>query len=158
MRIIVTILAVLLFFDYSFTQPEAVPDNDPLAGNYILGISAEIFSILSNTQKYWQRIYDDDGSLIQEPMKLIAASSGYRQMDITTGDFNNDGIDDVVYAFERQNRSINLVIPHFKSATLEMEDASYIQMNEETLYNLDNLVSPSCIRLITGNFDQDPID
>ncbi|MCK5457817.1 MAG: hypothetical protein KAI45_11875, partial [Melioribacteraceae bacterium] len=77
------------------------------------------------------------------------------QVDAITGDFDGDGLDEIVAVWEGSNLSLNIVVPHTDKGSLTWDSESTIA--------LPNVLSPDSdtynsthFRLVKGFFDKDP--
>ncbi len=144
---------------------------DPFQGNYNLGSSAEI-------ALFWHYDNHSDSTVNHQIIDYYGTtgqyfldsssrgtytgnlSTGYNNgsahfyFDAVTGDYNGDGLDDIISAWETTNNSINIVIPKI--------DKGSLSWNEENVLKLTNVLYPTPnsysirFRLIKGFFDSDP--
>ncbi len=165
------ILFIFLFTPLAIPQTNLEELIDPFQGNYNLGSSAEI-------ALFWHFNKSSDSTVNHQIIDYYGASSQYFldssvrgtysgnlgtgfnngfthfYFDAVTGDYNGDGYDDIISAWETTNNSINIVIPKIDKGTLSW--------NDENVLKLTNVLYPNPpfnsfrFRLIKGFFDKDP--
>lgn len=155
-----------------FTQEDA----DPLAGRRSLGTTTELFSLwsqgpTSSTQNAYQKIYDylapfDTINFYPPDQRMLPqvvneesgdwAVYGNRNMNLALGDFNEDGLDDVIAAWTGPNNRINLMVPFIDPNTLSWNDAARL-FSPGPLVNSSNEAN-SRIHLAVADFDGDRED
>jgi hypothetical protein len=127
---------------------------DPLFGHHSIGSSSEIFLQYTPKNSNLNRvIYDFENNQIVEKSRDLSYPNGggnWRAMDVVTGDFTGDYVDDVVSAWQSAGSwstyPLTLSIPQIDSASLLW------------LSQTDTIIAPTCdgqVRLISGNFDYD---
>ncbi|MCB2230336.1 T9SS type A sorting domain-containing protein [bacterium] len=145
---------------------DARADNDPLAGNYVIGQSAEFTAIWPGARpgdSCHVGIYDYTGSTVQTDHHVYHGLFGnweFKSLDVTTGDFTGDGFDDIVYAYfdptvSSYDNDVRILMPTGMNGSL-----SYSGTMEFTIpglclgsvFFLDYIP----FRLCAGNFDDDP--
>jgi hypothetical protein len=161
-----TILCFFLFAQVHFSQS----DPDPFQGNYNLGSSAEIavfwrhnndgyvakhqvFDYYGNSGQYFldsasRGIYSGD----------LGTSENYNNayFDAITGDFNGDGYDNIIAAWEGVDNTINIIIPkNISKSSLNWNDENVLKLTN-VLYPEPNYFRALRFRLIKGFFDKDP--
>lgn len=94
---------------------------------------------LNQRFEFGEKVVENDGSY------------GNRQLDVTGGDFNGDGLSEYVAASRAEDNKIRLRIPELSASTL-----SYT--NSETLEVASNVNDASDIHVLAGNFDNDEAD
>jgi hypothetical protein len=149
-------------------QISSPTEPDPFAGNYIIGNSAEVFAVWAlpfGDPAPVQKVYDVEGfGLENVPDEILTtarhvsdaahSSGGRRGMDAAAGDFNGDGFDDLIAAWEGEENSIVIMVPELVSGALDWTNAIHV-----TLTNV--LAEGVCgswakFRLLPGNLDEDP--
>jgi hypothetical protein len=108
----------ILFIVFFFINTEAQQMKDPLYGNHTLGNSAELVTLRPQIggENCYLKLYDYTGAknitgMTVEEQSGTWALGGHKQMDVVCGDFNSDGYDDIVAAWEGADKSIILMIP-----------------------------------------------
>lgn len=148
------------------TIPQSTEDTsrDLLAGNYNLIKSSDLFFVWSDEfagNNSYQKIYKVRPSDKAPPIYQLNPQTKERESDANgayggrhtvaaSGDFNNDGFDDVVIAWEGPNDSITIMVPQINRETLDWSQATRLEAGT-TLHG-------QVIRLATGDFDKDGED
>lgn len=143
---------------------------DPFQGNYNVGSSAELalFWRYGGGKVAYHQVLDYYGNSGQYYLDsaVSGAYSGslgtsnngtYNQDNFAaiTGDFNGDGYDNIIAAWEASDSSINIIIP-------KNIDKSSLTWNDEISLKLTNVLYPNPkyathkFKLIKGFFDGDP--
>ncbi len=168
-------LVYFVFFMLLLTfQTAAAQGHDPLARNYVVGQSAEFTAVfpreLPGSYGCMARIYDyhDSAGIVASSQHMLNFFHWWPlwelvMMDVTSGDYDGDGLDDIVYAyssfFENAENRIRLVIPDIQGDVLDWTNA--YEWSECCLYlgsapyGERPYLDHSSIRLQTGNFDAD---
>jgi hypothetical protein len=167
MRQLVYCISMLtVFIGSSFAQDQ----QDPLQGHYNVGSSDEIalfWNNLGSTVKH--QIFDYYGNSGQYFLDSFArgtytgdlgsttsGSSINQYYDAITGDFNGDGLDNIVAAWITADSSITIVIPkNINKTTLSWSDENVLKL-PNVLYPNPNFFRAHRFRLIKGFFDGDP--
>ncbi len=144
---------------------------DPLQGHYNMGTSDEIALFWRNSNDGYiakHQVFDYYGNSGQYFIdssargvysgNLGAGENGYypgTAFGAITGDFNGDGYDNIIAAWETKDSSINIVVP-------KNIDKSSLTWNDENSLTLTNVLYPNAnfsahrFKLIKGFFDGDP--
>jgi len=164
---ITALTAVLLFFGSSPASGQVDPE-DPFRGNYLLGENAEIIIVSGGNGNANIKIVDADGDittggLIEVNNQFIEAPWGIfgntEQVDLATGDFNNDGFDEFIGVWPGPDSTVTLFIPEMDPATLSWSNATRKSVQddgfpklkeEENVFQLNGW-----IRMVPGQFDDD---
>ena len=162
MKFLTTLLIITSLYSILFSQETK---QDPLQRNYNLGSSAEIalfWNFNSQGSKVHHKVFDYFGTAGQY---FIDSSSrgtytdalgtyGNEQIDAVTGDFDGDGLDEIVAVWEGENQSLNIVLPHTEKGSLTWDS--------EEILTLDNVLtteSPTfnstSFHIVSGFFDKD---
>lgn len=162
----VTVSSIIFAASILFAQDEKT---DPFQGNYVLGSSSEIVLFWhydkSQDSTVNHKVFDYYGNsgtyFLDSSSKgsyIGSLGAGYNNggakynFDAITGDFNGDGLDDIISAWETSDNSINIVIP---------EIDKNLTWNDENVLKLSNVLYPSPdfnserFKLIKGFFDND---
>jgi hypothetical protein len=162
------IVLVFLFIQIQFSQS----DPDPFQGNYNLGSSAEIAIFwhydASNDSTVKHQIIDYYGTSGQYFLDSSARGTysgnlgtGYDNgfarfyFDAITGDYDGDGLDEIVSAWETTDNSINILIPEIDKGTLSWDNEKVLKLSN-VLYSNPTNNDAFRFRLIKGFFDGDP--
>ncbi len=168
MKLSLMFILLILFSCYLFSQDQK---QDPFSSNYTLGHSEEIalywnvdnFSEIDNTVNY--KLFDyysnfgqffidsSNGGNYSSSDFLLGEKKG---MDVITGDFDGDGLDEIISAWEGSGNSLNLVVPNIDKETLNFND-EYMFKLPGVLYSNPKTNSVR-FRIIKGNFDNDTFD
>ena len=155
-------------------QPETA--EDPLAGRRSLGVTAELFLLYSQSPTFgthysYQKIYDylapfdtlnhypPDQRLLPQARQEELDSMGVfgnLHMTVATGDFNEDGLDDIIAAWEGPDRRINMLMPHIDPDQLSWSDGARLHSPGPMVPSGNQ--SDGRILLATGDFDGDRED
>lgn len=149
-----------------------LPDTtDPFMGNYILEGESELILQYAGEQSGQKRlIYDyiEGNYKFSNDFKEdknntnVTNISAKLDMDVTTGDFDGDNIDEIVSAWECSNSdSIFISIPIMKDRNLKWDTIKSITVGPLNIHTMShfrdqNKVNVPSIQLISGNFDCDP--
>ncbi|MCB9211727.1 MAG: hypothetical protein H6609_20380, partial [Ignavibacteriales bacterium] len=145
---------------------------DPLRGNYNLGSSSEIavfwryqygaHEVNHNVLDY----YGNSGQYFLDTATsgvytgdLAAGSDGSNPLnnnfEAITGDFNNDGYDNIIAAWQTKNNSISIVIPkNIEKSSLTWNDENVLHF-ESVLYPDPSFFNMHRFKLVKGYFDGD---
>ena len=137
---------------------------DLLAGNYNLIKSSDLFFVWSDEfagNDSYQKIYKVRPSdkappiyqLDPQPIERETGANGAyggRHTVAASGDFNNDGFDDVVAAWAGPDNSITIMVPQINRETLDWSQATRLKAGAT--------LGGQVIRLDTGDFDNDGDD
>ena len=165
---IITISTLLLWSGKSSVAQ--VDSNDPFQGNRILGASSEIILMRTagNGDPLLGTIFDSNGAIevggltastTQSEDDVSNISGDRKQLDVATGDFNDDGIDEFVTVWEKEDRTIDLFIPEIDPSTLSWSRRNKITVQDSgfpLLTDKDDFFLRRWIRVIAGQFDDDP--
>ena len=126
---------------------------DPLQGHYNMGTSDEIALFWRNSNDGYvakHQVFDYYGNSGQYFLdssasgiysgNLGAGENGYypgTTFGAITGDFNGDGYDNIIAAWETKDSSINIVVP-------KNIDKSSLTWNDENSLTLTNVLYPKC--------------
>lgn len=144
-----------------------VDAEDPFRGNYLLGQSSEILLLSGANGNVGMTIFDINGAV--EAGGIFEAASGQdsdpwgvfgedSQIDAASGDFDGDGRDEFVGAWEGPQRSVTLYIPHFDPQSLSWSNATRLRVQDAgfpTLFDIDDFFLRRAIRVVSGQFDDD---
>ena len=163
------------FFIFAFLPSVIISQTqtDPLHGHYNIGSSDEIamfwqssdsgdkdiarhqiFDYYGNSGQY----YIDSAARGAYTGDLGASDNGgyHSTFDAITGDFNGDGYDNIVAAWEGQDSSIIIVIPkNIDKKTLSWNDENKLILSD-VLYPDQSNFTDHRFKLIKGYFDNDP--
>ena len=148
-RYYILVLACLLFVGMLNAQVAI----DPVKNVYKIGGSSEIFISYSDGMHAKHGVLDVSTALdsitgVEEPHQIMHLDR--RKTAAATGDFNGDGADNVVTVSVNENGGIKIIIP------LIGED---LTINDVKEYDISlNEQDYTRIRIIAGNFDDDPQD
>ena len=165
-----TLAALFGLVTPSSTLAQEMDDPDPLKGTHKLGESSEILLLWSNddgSRTRFQTVYDylnlnnpDPNVPNQLPAhetQSISASGGTEDetaLDVISGDFDGDGLDDYVAVWEGPDRSIEVIIPD-----MDRENLKWTSPNLTTVAGAGSMLNdtngPRVLRLARGDFDQD---
>ena len=159
-----------MFILTSRTVFAQVDVNDPFRGNHLLGASSEIILMRAAEDggPLFGTIFDANGAIDVGGLSASSTQSedgafqfpGNRaQLDVATGDFNNDGLDEFVAVWEGENRSINMFIPEIEPETLSWSKVNRVTVQDggfPPLFDIDDFFLRRWIRITTGQFDDDP--
>jgi len=167
----VTLFAVLAWLVVS-ALPVLSQENekDPFYGDYRLGDAAEVLLLwhtFGENQTY-QKIYDyinlnnPDPNVpnqfapsTRQSMQDNVDTFSFRPLDTIAGDFDGDDAEDVVAAWEGENRSIRLILPEIQRNSLDWSNANAMTVTNATLIEDDGQTGRQ-LRLVCGFFDSDP--
>ena len=165
------ILKLLIpFLIVTFTWAQTTKQ-DPLQGHYNMGTSDELTLFWRNSNDGYvakHQVLDYFGNSGQYYLdsaargvysgNLGAGENGYypgTTFGAISGDFNGDGYDNIIGAWETKDSSINIVVP-------KNIDKSSLTWNDENSLTLTNVLYPKAgfsahrFKLIKGFFDGDP--
>jgi len=162
---------VLLIFLFSTIFLAQTGKTDPLRGNYNLGSSSEIVMFWQNGNDAQHKVkhqiidyYGTSGQYFLDTANrgsfLADSNNAYDEnkkdyFDVITGDFDGDGLDEIISAWETANNSINIVIPQNIDKTNLSWNEDYVLKLENILYPDPNFFRAVRCRLIKGSFDGD---
>lgn len=135
--------------------------SDPLANNYDIAPSSDIFMAWAedfNEGTAYQKIYEVVPNPNTPPLYLLDPANrqdetgangayGEQWVSSSTGDFNGDGFDDVVVAWEGENDSVRLLVPQINPETLDWSQA--------TRLTAGGPLAGTLIQTVAGDFDGD---
>jgi len=132
---------------------------DPLMGNYDIGNSSEVIMVWPETDgdQCNQKIFDFLGSnniVIPKPLQSetgVNGIGGGMNTAVVSGDFDGDGRDDLIAAWETTDRAIVLSVPEIDDGTLSWTTANTIRSDD----NILSAHSPRLIRLLAADLDAD---
>jgi len=165
-RLVYSISMLTFLIGSTFAQDQ----QDPLQGHYNVGSSDEIALFWNNSgSKVKHQIFDYYGNSGQYFLDSSArgvytgdlgsttsGSSVDQYYDAITGDFNGDGLDNIVAAWITEDSSINIVIPkNISKSSLGWNDENVLKLSD-VLYPNPNFFRAHRFRLIKGFFDSDP--
>jgi len=149
----------------SFAQ---VDPEDPFRGNYLLGENAEIVIVSGGNGNANIKIVDADGDIttggltevnsqfVESPWGIFGNTE---QVDLATGDFNNDGFDEFIGVWPGPDSTVTVFIPEMDPATFSWTNATRKSVQddgfpklkeEENVFQLNGW-----IRMVPGQFDDD---
>lgn len=149
---------------FSFSQNGNEPD--PLQGNYNLATSSEIL-LFWNYRDYGDTVrhrvvdyYGAAGEYFLEPKEVSASSGqtglgGKKHIEVITADFNGDGLDEVIAAYEDKDSLLNLVVPEINENSLRINGEKVYNLGKILISNSKNFNSRRLV-LKKGFFDSDP--
>ncbi len=168
----IAIILILFFNSCRIFAQET--KQDPFQGQYNLGKSDEITLFWRNNNDTQQLVkhqifdyYGNSGQYFLDSSARgfysgdlgTAVNQGtglHNAFDAITGDFNGDGYDNIIAAWETADNSINIIIP-------KNIDKSNLSWDDENVLKLANVLYPNPsyfrahrFRLIIGFFDNDP--
>lgn len=161
------VMSILLWGNLFGQTPQ-----DPLQGHYNMGSSDEL-------ALFWRNSYDD--TLVKHQIFDYYGNSGQyfidssargiysgdlgnsndgkyfsNSFDAITGDFNGDGYDNIVAAWETTNNSINIVIPrNIDKKALSWNDQNVLRLTNVLYPNPHNYLTHR-FKLVKGYFDGNP--
>src|SRR6056297_2649907 len=163
--IIVLLVSSLLMHH---TVQAQVDPSDPFRGNYMLGENGEIVIVSGANGNATIRIVDavgdiTDGVLSEVNSQIVESPWGIHgnteQVDIATGDFNNDGFEEFAGIWPGPDSTVTMFIPEMNPATFSWSNATRKSVQddgfpklkaEENTFDLDGW-----IRMVSGQFDDD---
>ncbi len=160
----------LLLLALPFYATAQINDDDPFFRNYILGQNSEILTINGGADTAVVRIFDSPGDISTDGLNLINSNtinapwgingdSTGTNVDIITADFNTDGIDDFIGAWQGPDSTVTLYFAEFNPNTFEFAKVSPISIQSlgyPKLKIVDAFEYSSIIRLETAQIDNDP--
>lgn len=169
-------IASLLTVPALFFSAQLRSQDDPFAGNYRVGPSEEIALIItpgdpeSGAADVFLKVFDANGTIdngwLEVANGTLAGASPVSDpetdpgtLDAVGGDFNGDGLDEVVFAYEGANREVILYFPDLKGSNLIGAQAIRFNMLSDgalpALADSNDREASRFIRLIAGEFDGD---
>ena len=164
----VSVLVLTLIVSPVLAQED--DQTDPLKGTRKIGDSSEILLLWSDPDdpaRRVQTIYDYLNLNNPDPNVANQLSAAETQtiasgnepelpgaLDVVSGDFDGDGLDDYVAVWEGPNRSVEMIIPDLDRTALEWTSTNLTTVAEEGAL-LEDHDSPRVLRLATGDFDDD---
>ncbi|NIR73215.1 hypothetical protein GWO43_07960, partial [candidate division KSB1 bacterium] len=167
LQLLILILTSSFLMTLVQTTHAQVDADDPFRGNYLLGESSEILLLGGGNGNVGMTLFDINGAV--EAGGIFEAASGQdsdpwgvfgenAQIDAASGDFDGDGRDEFVGAWEGPQRSVTLYIPHFDAGALTWSDATRLRVQDAgfpTLFDIDDFFLRRYIRVVAGQFDDD---
>jgi len=172
---ITALTAILLFFGNSPASGQVDPE-DPFRGNYLLGENAEIIVLETPNSDFWNsdpratfKFFDSNGDIttggltelnsqtVEEPWSIHGEYND-RQADLAIGDFDADGLDDVIGTWPGADSTITIYIPVLNRETYSWTNATKMSIQDDGFPKLkqeDEFQLKGWIRMVTGQFDDD---
>lgn len=170
MHAILSPLAVVFALAFMMVSGASAQEHDPLKGTTKLGDAAEILLLWADPENEGTRvqtIYDylnlnnPDPSvpneLLAQETQTVASSAAAASdvaLDAISGDFDGDGLDDYVAAWEGPDRSIELIIPDLDRTNLRWTSPNLTAVAEAGSM-FDESSPERILRLAAGDFDDD---
>ena len=159
--IIIYLLLPPLFFSQSGNEKA-----DPFQGNYNLATSSEIlltWNYTNNGDTVEQRMVDyfgTAGEFFLDPKEKKAGSGesgfgGGKHIEMITADFNGDGLDEIISAWQDKDSSLKLIMPYVNKNDLTFNEERVINLGKILYANSNNFNSRKFV-LKKGFFDSDP--
>jgi hypothetical protein len=149
------------------TVQAQVDPTDPFRGNYMLGENGEIVVVSGSNGNATIRIVDavgdiTDGALSEVNSQIVEAPWGIygntEQVDIVTGDFNNDGFEEFAGIWPGPDSTVTLFIPEMDPVTFSWSNAIRKSVQDDGFPKLkeeDTFPLRGWIRMVSGQFDDD---
>lgn len=172
---ITALTAALLFFGSSLAAGQVDP-KDPFRGNYLLGENSEIIVLETPNSDFWNsepratfKFFDSNGDIttggltelnsqtVEEPWSIHGEYND-RQADLAIGDFDNDGLDDVIGTWPGPDSTVTIYIPVLNRETYSWTNATKMSVQDDGFPKLkqeDDFQLKGWIRMVTGQFDDD---
>jgi hypothetical protein len=170
MKTLLRLVMCVLFGVGVMKSQTGSPDRDPLQGSYALGRAADVallWAVQGTPADAYRNIYHylsfGNPALSDSLLPSVAwhdtgtsAVWGGEAMDAATGDFDGDNKEDVIYAWEGPDKSIESVFP-----TVDPDTRQFTNDQRQELAPAGSLTDTyegvkSQLRLVTGYFDNDP--
>lgn len=151
-----------------------VNSDDPFRGNYMLGENSEIaaldFGHFDSLASVSFTFIDANGNIATGGLNKLNSQSVEQewdiygdwdklQADLATGDFNADGFDDVIGAWNRPDSTIVMYIPEIDRNSYSWVNATRMSVQDDgfpKVYETDEDRLRGWIRMMPGQFDEDP--
>lgn len=156
----------IVFPTLAFAQ---INESDPFFRNYILGQNSEIITLNGGSDTATVRVLDSPGDISTDGLSLmksivieapwgISGDSTGTNVDLLTADFNSDGVDDFVGAWQGPDSTVTLYFAEFNPITFDFESTSPLSVQSlgfPALKVVDEFEYSSIIRLEVAQFDAD---
>jgi hypothetical protein len=166
-RFIIICIAVIAGLGSTPSYAQVDPE-DPFRGNYLLGENSEIVIVSGVNGNAQIRIVDANGDittggLTEANNQFIEAPWGIygntEQVDLATGDFNNDGFDEFIGIWPGPDSTVTLFIPEIDQESFSWTNATRKSVQDDGFPKLkeeeDISQLKGWIRMVPGQFDDD---
>ncbi len=151
-----------------------VDPEDPFRGNYMLGENSEIvaldFGNFDSLPSVSFTFIDANGDIATGGLNRLNSQSVEQdwdiygdwdklQADLATGDFDADGLDDVIGVWNRPDSTIVVYIPEIDRNSYSWINATRMSVQDDgfpKVYETDEDNLRGWIRMMAGQFDEDP--
>ena len=150
------------------TVQAQVDSTDPFRGNYKLGENGEIVIVSGTNGNAQIRIVDANGDITTGGLSEVNNQSieapwgiygDTEQVDVATGDFNNDGFDEFIGIWPGPDSTVTMYIPEMDPGSFSWTNATRKSVQEDGFPKLKEEENVSqlngWIRMVTGQFDDD---
>ncbi|MGM0460258.1 MAG: T9SS type A sorting domain-containing protein [Bacteroidota bacterium] len=144
-----------------------VDPEDPFRGNYLLGENGEIVVVSGGNGNANIKIIDavgdvTEGGLSEVNSQFVEAPWGIygntEQVDLVTGDFNDDGFEEFIGVWPGPDSTVTLFIPEMDPNTFSWTNAIRKSVQDDAFPKLkeeDSFPFGGWIRAVSGQFDDD---
>jgi len=150
-------IIMLLVPIVGFADPE-----DPLARNRIIGNSAELMAIWPQRGDYffayagiWDLVGEDLYGGDVSPAIIVNTDWSDKMVDITSGDFDGDGKDDIAMASVYESTAYLIIPQVYQSGSNFWMDNIISRQENEVYYGYESYYELGNLHIVSGNFDSD---